>query len=213
MTTETMTIHKALCELKTIDDRIHKELDTGLFVFANKKANKMVRGVLIEKFCSEQEDKYKSVTSLIERKNAIKREVIASNAITKITVAGEEYSVAEAIYMKGSGIDLLQAVLMKLDIDNQRARRDAETNNGEALEQKADQHIATLYSNYDKKDMPEEMKKSRENFINSQTFVVVDPINATEKMKALREKIDAFVVEIDSALSVSNALTSITIEY
>lgn len=213
MTTETMTIHKALCELKTLDDRIHKELDSGLFVFANKSANKVVRGVDIDKFCEEQKSKYQSVASLIARKDAIKRAVISSNATTKVTIARNEYSVAEAIYMKEKGIEMLRYVLKKLDLDNQRARRDAEQNNGDALEQRADQHIATLYSNYDKKDMSDAMKQSRDDFIKSQKYVLVEPIDVTKEMTDLREKIDSFVVEVDSALSVSNALTTISIEY
>lgn len=213
MTTETMTIHKALCELKTIDDRIHKELDNGRFVFANKAANKVVWGLEIDKFCENQKSKYQRVTDLIARKNAIKRGVITSNATTKVTIAGKEYSVAEAIYMKQDGISLLQAVLTKLDIDNQRAQRDCDQNNGENLEQRADTHVATLYSNYDKKDMSEAMKKDRDDFIKAQKYVVIDPIDVNSKMDDLRDRIDSFIIEIDSALSVSNALTEITIEY
>lgn len=213
MKKETMTIHKALCELKTLDDRIHKELDNGRFAFANKAANKVVWGVDINGFIEQQKSKYQSVTDLINRKNAIKRAVINSNATTTVTIDGTEYFVAEAIYMKDSGMELLQAVLNKLEIDVSRSQRDISSNNGEALEQRADQHIATLYSNYDKKDMSEAMKQSREEFIRSQTYVLVDAVGAEKKIEELRDKINKFMVEIDSALSVSNALTTIEIEY
>lgn len=213
MVKETMTIHKALCELKTIDDRIHKQLDDGRFVFANKAANKVVWGVPIDKFCEEQKSKYQSVKDLIARKNAIKRAVILSNASVEVTVAGEKYTVAEAIYMKEHGISMLQTVLTKLDIDNQRARRDAEQNNGENLEQRANQHVATLYSNYDKKDMSEAMKQTRDAFISAQRYEIVDPLDITKEMDKLRDKIENFITEVDSALSVSNALAEITIEY
>lgn len=33
MTTEKMTVHKALCELKTLDARIQKSIQQGTFVF------------------------------------------------------------------------------------------------------------------------------------------------------------------------------------
>lgn len=213
MKKETMTIHKALCELKTLDDRIHKELDNGMFAFANKQANKVVCGVDVNSFIEHQKSKYQSATDLINRKNAIKRAVINSNATTTITIDGTEYFVAEAIYMKDSGMQLLQAVLNKLEIDVSRAQRDIFSNNGESLEQRADQHIATLYSNYDKKDMSEAMKQSRDEFIRSQTYVLVDAVGVEKKITELRDKINKFMVEIDSALSVSNALTTIEIEY
>ena len=45
MTTEKMTVHKALCELKTLDARIQKSIQQGTFVFANKHSNNKVAGV------------------------------------------------------------------------------------------------------------------------------------------------------------------------
>ena len=36
MTTKKMTVHKALCELKTLDARIQKSIQQGTFVFAGK---------------------------------------------------------------------------------------------------------------------------------------------------------------------------------
>ena len=47
MTTEKMTVHKALCELKTLDARIQKSIQQGTFVFANKHSNNKVAGVSI----------------------------------------------------------------------------------------------------------------------------------------------------------------------
>lgn len=37
MTTEKMTVHKALCELKTLDARITKAIQGSVYVFANKQ--------------------------------------------------------------------------------------------------------------------------------------------------------------------------------
>ena len=53
----------------------------------------------------------------------------------------------------------------------------------------------------------------RADFIAAQTMELVDPINIDAEMKWLEEHIAAFTVEIDAALSVSNALTEITVEY
>ena len=47
MTTEKMTVHKALCELKTLDSRIQKCMQQNPFVFANKHANSKVAGVSV----------------------------------------------------------------------------------------------------------------------------------------------------------------------
>ncbi len=53
MITETMTIHKALCELKLLESKIEKQFHTGRFVFANKHSNIKISGVSIEQFCDE----------------------------------------------------------------------------------------------------------------------------------------------------------------
>ena len=39
MTHEKMTVHKALCELKTLDARITKAIQSSTYVFANKHSH------------------------------------------------------------------------------------------------------------------------------------------------------------------------------
>ena len=58
MTSETMTIHKALCELKTLDARITKSIDECVFVFANKTSNTKVSGVPVSEYCEEIKSGY-----------------------------------------------------------------------------------------------------------------------------------------------------------
>ena len=163
MTTEKMTVHKALCELKTLDARIQKSIQQGTFVFANKHSNNKVAGVSINTYSEEIRAAYQSAKDLIARRDAIKRAVTLSNATVKVTIGGKEYTVAEAIEMKNHGIPLKQLLLKKLDNDNRRARLEAD--------------------------------------------------NITTELTALEKEINDFVVEIDSALSVSNALTELEIAY
>lgn len=213
MTTETMTIHKALCELKILDSRIKKAIEGSVFVFANKHANAKVSGKSIGDYSTEVKAAYQSATDLIARRDAIKRAVILSNATTKVSVGGKEYTIAEAIEMKNHGIPTKQSLLNKLRVDSRRARKDADDNNGEILELRADEYIKNLYANADMKNLSDEVRKMRADFIAAQTMELVDPINIDAEMKRLEETISGFTVEIDAALSVSNALTEITVEY
>lgn len=213
MTTEKMTVHKALCELKTLDARIEKAIQGTVFVFANKHSNTKVSGLSIGEYSAEIKKKYQSATDLMARRDAIKRAVTLSNATTKVTIGGNEYTIAEAIEMKNHGIPMEQMLLKKLDTDNRKARRAADDNNGEMLEMRADEYVKSLYGNVDMKGASDEIKKVRADFIAAQTTEVVDPIGIVAVMEELSEHIDGFTVEIDSALSVSNALTEITVEY
>lgn len=213
MTTEKMTVHKALCELKTLDSRIQKAIGESVFVFANKHSNNKVSGMGIGEYSAEIKAKYQSVCDLLARRDAIKRAVTLSNASVKVTIGGKEYTVAEAIEMKNHGIPREQMLLKKLDGDNKKARRLSDENNGEILEMRADEYVKSLYGNVDMKGASEEIKKVRADFISAQTMEIVDPIGIASEMERLDEEITTFVVEIDSALSVSNALTELEISY
>ena len=63
------------------------------------------------------------------------------------------------------------------------------------------------------KNASDEIKKVRADFIAAQTYEIVDPIGIKSEMDRLDKEISSFMVDIDSALSVSNALTEISIEY
>lgn len=213
MTIEKMTVHKALCELKTLDDRIHNAINDGCFVFANKHSNSKIAGIGVSDYVAEVKAKYQSVCDLISRRDAIKRAVTLSNATTKVTIGNKEYTVAEAIELKNHGIPLKQSLMGKLTRDNTNARRTADENNGDRLEFRADEYIKSLYGNVDMKGISDEIKKVRTDFVSAQTMEIVDPIGVVSEMERLTKEIDAFVVDVDSALSVSNALTELEISY
>ena len=78
---------------------------------------------------------------------------------------------------------------------------------------RADEYVKSLYGNVDMKGASDEIKKVRADFIAAQTMEIVDPISITTELTTLEKEINDFVVEIDSALSVSNALTELEITY
>lgn len=213
MNNEKMTIHKALSELKILDARIEKEIRGTQFAFANKRSNATVNGVKISEFCEQIKSNYQSINALMARRSAIKKVVMLSNAVTKVTIGGVEYTVAEAIEIKNNALPLMKSLYTKMHLDSSNAMQEAQRANGDSLENRADAYVKTLYENADMKNASDQIKKVREEFIASQTVEVVDPIGVTDEMKKLEDKINAFVVDVDSALSVSNALTEIEISY
>lgn len=117
MTTETITVHKALAELKLLDIRIEKVIAEGVYCVANKHSNDKIGGVPLDDYIKIMQGGYDRATDLINRRKAIKRAVVLSNAVTKVSVAGNEYTVAEAIEMKNHGVEfekLLLAVQIRL---------------------------------------------------------------------------------------------------
>lgn len=213
MTTETMSIHQALVELKTLDKRIESAIQEGDWVVANKHSNGKISGIDLKDFIENVKSRHQKVTSLIARTEAIKRAVVNSNAVTKVTIAGKEYTVAEAIDMKNHGIERLRIFLRRLNHDYTMAKAAADRANGAELERRADDYVRTMIGNTDIKGMTEEVKRLRDEFIKAQTMELVDPIGVLKQIEMLNEQINAFEVNVDSALSVSNALTAIEVSY
>ena len=210
---ETMTVHKALAELKTLDSRIQKEISRVEFFVVNKHSNTKINGIPVAEYANNAKDNYKSICTLINRRNAIKRAVTRSNATATVVINGTEYTVAEAIDMKSVGMGHMKQLLDVINSQYTAAKRMADRKNGDELDRRADEYVKSLYENADMKNMSEEVRKVRETFVESQTMDIIDPIGAENVMKILQDEIDAFTSEVDSALSVSNALTTIEVEY
>lgn len=214
MTTETMTIHQALVELKTIDKRITAAIRETEYVVANKHSNRKIGGVEVAEFCDNVKSHYQKVFSLIARRNALKRAVTNSNAVTTVQLPdGATFTVAEAIEMKNHGLEHTKALLEKLREDYSLARRTADRYNGDDLERRADEHIRIMFGSTDVKGVTEDVKRVRADFIAAQTVELVDPIDTRAKIEELAATVHAFESAVDAALSASNALTTITIEY
>lgn len=213
MTTETMTIHKALAELKLLDSRINKEIRSGAYVTGKKHSDKLITGVPVDEVIRNIQAHYAKVTDLIKRRKALKRAVVLSNAKTEVEIAGVKYTVAEAIEMKNNGIELDKSLMNTMNNRYADISLNAVALNGDALERRADQYITSLYGQKDGKNISAEVEETRKKFVESNRFEVIDPLKVQDVVSNMEDYINSFMAEVDSALSVSNALTEITIEY
>lgn len=211
-TVEKMTIHKALCELKILDSRINNAISSARFCLANKHSNEKVNGVTVEEYQETMKASYNKASDLIRRREAIKRAVVLSNAKTIVKIGGKEYTVAEAIEMNNHGIDLKLQLknAMKKQYDSAMTTIISKNN---VVDDKATEYVVGLFGQKESKTANEEYEKARKSYIEANTMELIDPVNILEKIEALEVEIADFTTEVDSALSVSNALTEITVEY
>lgn len=213
MTTETMTVHKALAELKLLDSRIEKAIAEGVYCVANKHSNDKIGGVPLDDYIKIMQGGYDKATDLINHRKAIKRAVVLSNAVTKVSVAGNEYTVAEAIEMKNHGVEFEKLLMNTMNIQYRNAQMQINQENGKDLEQRAEQYVTAIYGQKEGKTNTSDIEKVKADFLKSNQYELVDPLHVLEKIEDLEKKINDLMAEVDSALSVSNALTEITIEY
>ena len=213
MTTETMTIHKALAELKVLESRIMKTVGDGTYCVANKHSNEKINGVSVEDYKKVMQGAYDKAVDLIARYKAIKKAVTLSNAKTVVKIGEEEYTVAEAIWMKNHGVEFDELLLNELREQYNKAQAKILKQNGNDLEQRAEQYVVGIYGSKEGKTNTDDFEKTKQDFITSQTFELVDPIGILEKIEVLEEKISVFKAEVDAVLSTSNALTVVEINY
>lgn len=211
MTTERMTIHEALSELKVLDKRIKQEIAATTFSTSNLHCNAKIYGVSIEEYKNAVKSKYDKITDLIKRRTAIKKAITNSNAVTVVTIGEKSMTVAEAIEYKRSGIEFKRVLLEKVSKDYNIASLTTMTKN-ESLTDRATDNIERTYGNKENVNK-EALESAREKFIADNTYDMVDPIDSVKIMEKLSDEIDNFMSKVDSTLSVSNALTKIDIEY
>ena len=58
-----------------------------------------------------------------------------------------------------------------------------------------------------------DFEDTRMSYIDTNCYDLVDPLKLTQEIEKLEEEIAAFKTKVDSALSISNATTTITITY
>ena len=217
MTTEKMTVHKALAELKTMDARINKAISDTTYVLAVKHSAEKINGMTVKNFKDKMISGYQKATDLIARRDAMKRAVVLSNATTKVKVGENEYTVAEAIEMKNHGMEFRNVLLRQMNSAYAKAQAELERNSGETLEKKAERYVLDVI-NAQPKDSKmtvdsEAMKTLRKTYIENNTYDLIDPMNVAKIMEELDAEVNEFNAEVDAALSVSNALTVIEFEY
>lgn len=216
-TKEQMTVHKSLAELKVIDSRINNAIRSGTFVVANKHSNDKIHGMTINEFKNSMKSDFQKVSDLIARRNAIKKAVVASNAVTKVKVGDTEYTVATAIEMKNHGMEFKNTFKKCLESQYAVAKNDLDKNSGDPLEKRAENYVLSVIQAQPKDSKmavdSEAMKNLRAQYIKDNTYDIIDPIGVKDAIEQLDNEISSFITEVDAALSVSNALTVLDIEY
>lgn len=204
--TNKMTIHRALVELKTLNNRINSVVSEGTYITTNKKSNKKINGILIEDFKRDViTASYDRVISLIARRNAIKTAIVASNAKTVVKIGEVSMTVAEAIERKGS-IGYEQTLLGRLKAQYNHSVARLNTENG---------NLPTMFEKYlqtfgGKEALSAEaVEEHRKNYYGANECELVDPLQLDKKIRTLEEDITTFYNEVDATLSESNATTFI----
>jgi hypothetical protein len=207
-----MSITRALVELKNLDSRINRAINSGIYIAGAKKSSKKINNIFTrEDFDKRAKADYQSAIDLIKRRKMIKSKVVESNAKTMVKINNVEMSVADAIERKDS-IDYERALLSEMEkqynsvlINVRKENEKVDANLQKLLE-------ASFGKEGKQKTSPEEVDAIANPFKEQNQYEVINPLELQNKIKEFRDEIEGFMMEVDFTLTTSNSLTMIKIE-
>lgn len=210
MVREKMTVHQALSELKTLDNRIDKAIREAKFASSKKSIATTVSNMKVDDFKKQGKSQLQSINDLFARRDAIKSALVLSNAQTSVTVGGETFTIAEAIYKKDS-LKSEKLLLTKLANTVQQVHDRVALEN-ETLSDNALKYAQEIAGNKDKLD-PSMLEAMTKLYKQERAVEVVEGFDVRKEMEERYNKVEEFLSTIDFRLSESNTVTLIEIEY
>jgi hypothetical protein len=198
----TMSVTRALAELKTLQKRIQK-FNSSVFI------NVVTSNRYSSPSASEADMRsdWDAVNALIERYRAIKFAILQSNAVTKVRVGSKTYTVAEAIALKES-MKHEQELLDTLRRQRVSVTNTVETHN-QAIQHKLDSLLEINFK--ERKTSEDDIKTIKDAYLKNNEIRVVDPLKIDARIAEMESRLEEFRSNVDFCLSESNAVTTITV--
>jgi hypothetical protein len=209
---ETMTITRALAELKLLDARITKKTEQAKFVDITRQRDEgkaLKSNLTINEFNEKAKASHLSIKDLIDRRNKIKIAILLSNAKTMVNIGSKEMTVIEAISRK---ISIQHEKLLLQKMVNDLTVRKTEV---ERTQIQLDDQVEQMLNTNLGKDIKADEKAYdiiAKPFLEANSFSLVDPLKIEDEIEFLNNAIEDFSMNVDFVLSESNAKTEITIE-
>lgn len=209
--TTTMTVTRALAELKLLDKRITKTTTESVFVDLYQERKKLGRRTSkpIADFEKNAKEAYTSIRTLIARRRAIKVAITESNASTMVVIAADKMAVSEAIERKIS-LEYSTTLLAALREQARQAKEIVEKER--AVLQSQVQTMLEKNLGGDKKPNEGDYEAIAKPFFEANEPKIADPIGIDARIAELEKEIEDFESNVDFVLSESNAKTTIEVE-
>ena len=210
MTKETMSVHRSLAELKLLDQKINKAIQSTKFAGIKRAAGKTIDNLTPDEFRVKSKESLQSILDLIRRRDAIKAAVVKSNATTIITIGNKEMTVAEAIDKKNT-VQTQINLIDKLKYTSGKVHSQVAIFN-EQLDVEALRYFAEITADKEKlndnafKALISAYKEEREQ-------EVIEGFDVIKTYETLDNELEEFLTNVDYILSESNTETKIEIEY
>lgn len=199
-----ISVTQALAELKLLRKRIDSCLSDATFT-----AMKTKRSLLdADRFATQARASYQSYMDLLTRYNRLKSAITISNATTRVTIAGKEYTVAEAVERKRS-IEFDRDLLEVMKGQHLKVQQEYEAHT--TTEQMRVERLISSELGKDSKTSVDTVKALSETFLAENKAEILDPLRLSDRISSLTKEIEDFETNADWILSEANGRTMITI--
>jgi len=205
-----ITILRALNEVSTLKKKIEKSQNrTGSFL-SYSIGNKPPTGFkTVAEVEEDIKSRFQSINALITRRSNLKAAIVASNAITMVTINGQTMTVAAAIEFKTS-VEYRKSLLSTLINNSGSINRKVEQHN-EQIEQQALRLAEQVLGSKAAKVGKEEITAITEPYKKDRLAALIDPLDTKKVIDELEDEINGFENEVDNILTESNATSDIEV--
>lgn len=205
-----ITVTKALTEIKKLDKQIAKLTQRSQFIMTSTRG-RIAGFASVEDASKAVKANMDKIRDLMKRRADIKAKVTASNAATKLTVAGSEMTVAEAIERKDS-IEMDENLLLVMKSQFNQATT-KQVRHEQKVQEEIDRKVEQVFGNAKKIDTNDSTYATiKEQVEKANKFELVDPNSLAQAIESLEDSIDDFRANVDVELTVSNSTTMVEID-
>lgn len=199
-----ISITQALSELKLLRKRIDAVTSSAVFTTV-KRANDLTDAT---KFATQATASFQSFTDLMRRYNLLKSAIVVSNATTKVTIGGVEYTVADAVERKRS-IEMEHNLLSTMKSQYTATKGEFERHQ-QAEQQRIDRLLTTELAK-DAKTNVEVVQQLTTTFLAQNKATILDPLSLADKIAEITRSLEDFETQVDYCLSESNGRTLVSV--
>lgn len=206
-----ITVTEALAELTLLQKRIESAttaLENGTLITVVEVGKVPTGFKSREEYEVNAKALVQRVQALLDRRRAIKRAIVVSNASTRVTVAAEEMTVAEAIEMKNF-IDYYEAILDTMQSAYTQTRNQYEKAQAKIKERLDKLALEVLGKN--EAGNSDQYQSLVDSFMAREGVELLDPTNISKEIERRTIFIEEFKSTCDRVLSISNATTTVEI--
>lgn len=212
-----LTIQEALAKKKILEDRVNKNyISTQKFAFVAiaSETDTTIQGVDREEAIKIMKSNFDSTRHLISNLRALKSAINASNAITKVMIAGKEYTVADAI-AKLQSIKYDKKLLEKCEMQLLTAKKEVEKHNASVSEPDAlSMYVNRILGSSESAKKNETLYNTIvDDYMKKNLVYLIDPNDLQHMLESYMDDVNQFEEQVHTALLKSNLETIIEVEF